>query len=110
MVLVVIAEETQPVVTKYDPRVEQCLVPIGHRVELPGAQHEVGKFGRADRLSNGRELARGADVVHRLFSLFNPRNPAPCGPRSASVRRNGADSSACCRSSARLAGTAPACG
>jgi hypothetical protein len=49
MMLVVVAQKAQPLVAKDDTGREHRPVPLGHFVELPGAQHEMGKFGRADR-------------------------------------------------------------
>ena len=70
MVLVVIGRETQALVPEHHPRREDRLVPIGHRFELPGPQHEMSEFGRADRLRSGAELAHRGYVVHRSPSLF----------------------------------------
>ena len=65
MVLVVIRQEAQPVVAEHHSRREDRLIPLGHRFELPGPQHEMSEFGRADWLRDGAELAHRSYVVHR---------------------------------------------
>ena len=69
MVLVVIGQEAQPVVAEHHSRREDRLIPFGHRFELPGPQHKMGEFGRADRPRDGAELAHRGYVVH-CNSLF----------------------------------------
>jgi hypothetical protein len=70
MVLAVIGQEAQPLVAKHHPRREDRLIPFGHHFQLPGPQHEMSEFGRADRLRDGAELAHRGYVVHRSASLF----------------------------------------
>ena len=44
---------------------EHGLVPFRHLVELAGAQHEMGEFGRSDRLGRRGEPADRGNIVHR---------------------------------------------
>src|SRR5438034_10190898 len=67
--LVVVAEETQALVLKHDPRAEHNPVPLGQLVDLPGAQHEMGEFGRADRICRRGKPADRDNIVH-LVSPF----------------------------------------
>src|SRR5215469_17647848 len=66
MVLVVIRQKAEHLVAEHDPRREDRLIPLGHRVDLPGPQYEMGKFRRADRLGDGIECAYRGHVVHRI--------------------------------------------
>src|SRR6516162_44144 len=66
MVLVVILQKAEHLVAEHDPRREDRLIPLGHRVDLPGPQYEMGKFRRADRLRDGIECAYRGHVVHRI--------------------------------------------
>ena len=63
VMLVVIAQKAQTLVAEDDSGSEHRLIPLDHLVELTGAQHEMGEFGRADR--SLRQLADlYGDVVH----------------------------------------------
>jgi len=53
MMLVVIRQKAQSLVTKNDPRREYGLIPLDHLFELPGSQHEMSELGRANRLGDG---------------------------------------------------------
>src|SRR5262249_666277 len=73
----VIREKAQSLVAKHHPRCEDGLIPLGHRFELPGPQHEMGEFGRADRLRNRSELACRSYVVHRKLPCSMVADSAP---------------------------------
>jgi hypothetical protein len=49
LMFVVVTQKAQPLVSKDDTGREHRLIPLGHFVELPGAQHEMGEFSRANR-------------------------------------------------------------
>lgn len=44
MMLVIVTEKAQPLVAKDDTRREHRPIPLGHFVQLPGAQHEWANF------------------------------------------------------------------
>ena len=59
MVLVVIAQKAQTFVAEHDAGREHGPVPLGHPVELAGAQHEMREFRGADRLGGRKHSEKG---------------------------------------------------